>query len=135
MAASVADAAAVNPNDIKTLLAYGLGTCPIKSTPVFINSPKSLPKNPPYCTVLCCWIFDNFILAKELFAKALRSLETCVLVNNNLCGKLFSLSESLTTFDERFKVTLVLFFIGDFNLLSCELDNFAFKLLYWGILY
>ena len=76
MAASVADAAAVNPNDIKTLLAYGLGTCPIKSNPAFINSPKSLPKNSPYCTVLCSWVFDNFILAKEFFAKALRSLET-----------------------------------------------------------
>ena len=28
--------------------------------------------------------FDNFILAKELIAKALQSLETCVLVNNKL---------------------------------------------------
>ena len=52
----------------------------------------------------------NSILAKELLVKALRSLETWVLVNNNLCGKLFSLLESMTTFDERFKVTLVPFF-------------------------
>ena len=34
-----------------------------------------------------------------------------------------------TTFDERFKVTLVSFFIPDFNFLICELDNFAFKML------
>ena len=28
------------------------------------------------------------------------------------------------------KVTLGAFFIPDFNLLSCELDNFTFKVLY-----
>ena len=70
------------------------------------------------------------MLAEELFAKALRSFETCVLVNNNLCGKLFSSLELSTTFDEIFKVTLIPFFIPDFNLLSCELDNFPFKVLY-----
>ena len=58
--------------------------------------------------------FDNFILADELFAKALRSLETCVLVNNYLRGKLFSSLESPTTFDEIFfNVTSVPFFIPD----------------------
>ena len=35
IAASVVDAAAVNPNGIKTLLAKGLSTFPIKSNPVF----------------------------------------------------------------------------------------------------
>ena len=55
--------------------------------------------------------FDNLILADEPFAKALRSLETCVVVNNNLCGKLVSSLESLTTFEEIFKVTSVPFFI------------------------
>ena len=63
------------------------------------------------------------MLVEEPFAKALRSLEICVLVNNNLCGKLLSWLESLTTFDESFKVTSVPSFIADFNLLSCELDN------------
>ena len=72
----------------------------------------------------------NFILAEELFAKALQNLETCVLVTNNLCRKIFSSLESPTTFDEIFKVTSALFFIPDFNLLSCELDNFTFKVLY-----
>ena len=70
------------------------------------------------------------MLADEPFAKASRSLGTCVLVNNNLCWKLFPTLESLTTFDESFKVTSVPFFIPDFNLLSCELDNFTFKVLY-----
>ena len=66
----------------------------------------------------------------ELFTKALGSFETCVLVNNNLCGKLFSSFESPTIFDEICKVTSILFFIPNFHLLSCELDNFTFKVLY-----
>ena len=33
------------------------------------------------------------------------------------------------TFDDRFKVTSAKFFVPDFNLLSCELDNLAFKVL------
>ena len=70
--------------------------------------------------------FDNFILAEELFAKALQILKTSVLVNNNLCGKLFSSLESPATFDESFKVASAPFFIPDFNLLSCKLDNFTF---------
>ena len=43
IAASVADAAAVNPNGIKTLLANRLSTFPIKCKPVFSNGPKSPP--------------------------------------------------------------------------------------------
>ena len=42
------------------------------------------------------------MLAGELFAKALQSLETCVLVNNNLCGKLYSSLELRITLDEIF---------------------------------
>ena len=86
----VSDAAAVNPNGIKKLLANGLSTFPIKGNLVFSNCPKNLPKIPPDCLILCNCVFDNFILAEELFEKALPSFETCVLVNNNLCGKLIS---------------------------------------------
>ena len=85
--------------------------------------PKVYLKIPPDCPILCNLVFDNFILAYELFAKALRSFKTCVLVNNSICGKLFSSLESSTTFDESFKVTSVLFFVPDFNLLSCELGK------------
>ena len=105
------------------LVANGLSTFPIKGNPVFSNGPTSLSKNLPYCPILCNWVFDNFILAEGLFAKALRSFENCVLVNSNLCGKLFSSIDSPTTFNEIFKVTSVSFFIPDFNLLNCELDN------------
>ena len=52
MAASVAGAAAVNPNCIKTLLNTGLCTFPIEGKPVFSNGLKSLPKNPPHCAIL-----------------------------------------------------------------------------------
>ena len=135
IAASVADAAVVNHNGIKTILASDFITFSIKGNPVFSKGSKSLSKNPPDCPILTNWVFDNFILADEPFAKALRSLETCASVNNNLCGKLFSSLESPTTFDERFKVTSVEIFIADFYLLSCELENFSFNVLYWVILY
>ena len=45
IAESVADAAAVNPNGIKTLLVNGLSTFLIKGYPFFSNCPKCLPKN------------------------------------------------------------------------------------------
>ena len=123
---SVADAAAVNPNGIKTFLANGLSTFPIKTNLVFSNSHKSLPKNPPGCPILCNWVFDKLILAEELFAKASWSFETYVLVNKNLCGKLCLSLESPTTFNEIF--TLLSF-------RQVELGNFTFKVLYWVILF
>ena len=49
VAASVADAAVVHPNGIKTPLANSLSTFCIQGNSVFNNSPKSLPKNPPDC--------------------------------------------------------------------------------------
>ena len=89
-----------------------------------LNDVKLISKgarNPPDCAILDSWVFDNFMLAYELFAKVLQSLETCVSVNNNLCGKLVSLLVSQITLHERFKA------IPDFNLLTFELDNFTFK--------
>ena len=79
-------------------------------------------------TALCLdsWVFDNYILSDELFAKALQSLENCVLIDNNLYGKLVSSLEWPIIFDETFEVNSVTFFILDFNLLSCE---FKLKLL------
>ena len=71
IAASFADAAAVNPTGIKTLLANGLNTFSIKGNPVFSNGPKSLPKNPSDYPMLCNWVFDDFVLAFEPFEEAL----------------------------------------------------------------
>ena len=95
------------------LLVDGLGTFPIKGNPVFSNGPKSPTKNLPNCHILCKWLFDSFILAEELFAKALRSFQTCVLANNKLCEKLFSSLEPPTIFEEILKITLVPSFIPD----------------------
>ena len=52
IAASVADAAAVNPNSMKALLAKDLNSFFIKGNPDFSIGPKSQPKNPPDCTIL-----------------------------------------------------------------------------------
>ena len=60
----------------------------------------------------------------------LRNFETYVLVNHKLCRKLFLSLKLPTTFEEVLKITSVSFCIPDFNLLSCELDNLAFKVLY-----
>ena len=75
IAASVADAAVVNPNGIKTLLANGLSTFFIKGKPVLRNGPKSPPKNPRDCPILCNRVFDSFILAGVLFAKLHEALK------------------------------------------------------------
>ena len=59
------------------LLANGLGTFPIKGKPVFINGPRSLPKNHSNCTILDNTVFESFWLADESFTKALWILQTC----------------------------------------------------------
>ena len=133
-AAAVADATAVNPDIIQTILANGFCKFFIKNKPVFSNGHKSLPKNIPDSPILCNWVFDNFIWAEKQLAKVLQSLKTCVLVNNNSCGKLVSSLEALTTLYEGFKVTSVPIFISNFNLLCCNVDNFTFNVLYWVIL-
>ena len=81
IAASVADTDAVNPNGIKTILANGLSILLIKGEPIFSSGPKSLPENLPDSPILDNYFFVSFILAEEPFAKVLRSLKICVLVN------------------------------------------------------
>ena len=86
-----------------------------------------------YLKILLIVLFyttDELISANELLENVLGNLETYLLIKNDLCGNLISSLELPITFDERFKVTLVLFFIPDFNLLSCELDKFIGKVLY-----
>ena len=102
----------------------------LKTTQLLVMDLKIYLEYPHDCPFLCNLIFDYFILADESFAKALQSFEACVLVKNNLCRKLFSTLKSSTTFDESSKITSVPFFIPDFTLLSCELDNATFIWLY-----
>ena len=78
---------------------------------------KTFPKismsqiTPPDCTNLDNWVFKNFILADQPFAKALSVFETYVSFNNNLCGKLVSSLELPIKTDERFKFTSVPFLL------------------------
>ena len=72
----------------------------------------SMPQiTPPDCTNFDNWVFENFILADQPFAKALRVFETYVSFNNNLYGKLFSSLELPIKTDERFKFTSVPFLL------------------------
>ena len=118
VALSVPDTAAVNPKRTKTLFTNGLNTLPIKDKPVFINYPRSLPKNSSNSTILtffkisCCLLNHLQKLYKSL--KLVYWLMT-------VCGKLVSPSPII--FGERFNVSWVPFCIPDFNLLSCELDE------------
>ena len=66
----------------------------------------------------------------QKFAKALRRLETCLLVNCNLCGELVLSSELLIIFHDNPKTISVSFSIADFNLLSCEFDSFTYNISY-----
>ena len=53
----------------------------------FAPSPKSAvnpPTNLANYIILENWVFESFLLADDSFTKPLRSLLTCVLVNNNL---------------------------------------------------
>ena len=53
IASSVADTAAVNPNGNKRISSNDFNIFLIKGKPVFSNGRRSLPKNPPDCSILC----------------------------------------------------------------------------------
>ena len=88
-------------------LANSLITFFIEGNPVFSNEPRSLPRNPLDCIILDNWIFDKLISVDDLLAKALPKFSTCLLVNNNLWGKL--VSSSPTVFNDNLKTTPVSF--------------------------
>ena len=97
------DASAVDPNSIKTLWTNSLSSFFIKGKPVLKNGPRSLPRNHPDYTILDSWVFNNFILGNELFAKGLWNLS----ISDNLYEKLVSSLESPITFDDSFSSTLL----------------------------
>ena len=79
---------AVNPNDIKRLLANGCITFFINDKLTFIKGPRSVPINPPDYIILDTSVFGNFFLADKLSVEALRRFATCVLASNSLYEKL-----------------------------------------------
>ena len=50
-------------------------------------------------------VLVHFPLKKKQFLVIVLSFKTCVLIDNNFCGKLVSSLELPITFDESFKVT------------------------------
>ena len=50
-----------------------------------IGNESKTGKYPPDCITLDKSVFQNFILAVELFEIASSIFKTCILVNNNLC--------------------------------------------------
>ena len=69
---------------------------------VYGKATSNSPRTPPDCIILVDWVFEDFILADEPFVKVLKLFETCVLVNNNLCGKLVFSLDFPIKFDGRF---------------------------------
>ena len=69
---------------------------------VYDKATSNSPRIPPDCIILVDWVFEDFILADEPFVKVLKLFETCVLVNNNLCGKLVFSLDFPIKFDGRF---------------------------------
>ena len=52
----------------------------INGKPNFVNI-QNLPRNPLDCSVLESSVFDNFVVANKLFAKALQSFRTSLAVS------------------------------------------------------
>ena len=71
---------------------------------------------------------NSLILADKLFVKTLRRFVYYQLLNNNLYRKFASSLELPIMLDNNSKITSVSCFIAD--LLSCECENFTFRLLY-----
>ena len=51
--------------ELKKLLANDLIIFFINDNPVFSNGPRSIPRNPPECTILDIWVFDSLVSADE----------------------------------------------------------------------
>ena len=115
--APAADLAAVNHNGIKMLQVNNLSALYINCKSTLINGSRGLLRNPLTCNIINIYVFDYSILAY-------------LSVSNKLCEKLVSSFPSPIIFDASFRVTTVTLFLGDFNLLSWELDNFTLTLLH-----
>ena len=100
---SSAGVEAVNPNGINTLVINNMSTFFIKAKTTFGNGRHFLPRNLLNFIIVNIWVFDNFMSCDELFPEALQRLATYLLVNNELCGKLFLLASILS--DDNIRVT------------------------------
>ena len=63
---------------------------------------------------------NQFLIMGQKIYQEIRRFATCLLVNNDLCGKLVSSSELSIIFDDNLKTYFSFIFNADFSLLSCE---------------
>ena len=124
--ASAADAAAINPKGIKTILANGLIIIYINGNPVFDNRPSNLPKNPPDWTILEVSALQSFKSIDILLLNTFLTFVFRLVVNNNSCGKSFPLN----IFKLILRAVPVLFLTAVFSFFSWVSDNLTFTLLY-----
>ena len=94
----------------------------INGNPVVSNGQRSLSRN--LCFILDNSVFDSLISVDKFFSKYLQRSATCLLVNNDLWGKLVSSSELPIIFNDNLKTTSVSFFNANFNSLSSGFDSF-----------
>lgn len=80
--ANAGDAAAPNPNDLSTPLVNSVSMFLANGKLILSNGQRSLPGDSLYWKVLDIFIFDNFELIAELFAKVLLTFKICVSVSN-----------------------------------------------------
>ena len=78
VAASVADAAAVNPHDIWRLLTNDKSTFFFKDKATFVNGPRKYPN----CTILDIWVFDNFMSVVKSLGKYSRIYSKFLLIGD-----------------------------------------------------
>ena len=113
--ASAADAAAINPKGIETILANGLIIIYINGNPVFDNRPSNLPKNPPDWTILEVSALQSFKSIDILLLNTFLTFVFRLVVNNNSCGKSFPLN----IFKLILRAVPVLFLTPRFSFFSC----------------
>ena len=121
IAASIADAAAVNPNRIKTILANRLTTFPIKAIQFLVMVLKVCLE---ILLIFLFYVIEFLIsfISWRIICK--RFWKFCVLVNNTLCGKLFSSWDLTTAIDERFTSYFRNIFHSRFEFIKLRIRKF-----------
>ena len=119
----------VDPNSINTLLVISLNKFFFNDNSAFVNSPRSLPRNPLDYIILGSWVFEHFMLT--YLQKPCKDL-LLVYQSATVYEEVLLL---LLILDDNFRVTPFAFLIAGFKLFSCEADNSAFTMLFWVNLY
>ena len=92
---------------MKMLLANGLSTSFINDKRIFSNESRCLVAKLLDCSISDIWVCDDLILANKSLANALRSLQTCLSVSDNLSGILLSSLDSSMIFNDSIKFSQV----------------------------